>query len=61
LAAQKLENGARKKDVAFYEGQIKSAQFFAHSILPVSTGKMNVILAADNAAIDISQDAFGGK
>jgi hypothetical protein len=61
LAAQKLENGARKKDAAFYEGQIKSAQFFVHSILPVSTGKMNVILAADNAAIDISQDAFGGK
>ncbi len=61
LAAQKLDNGARKKDVAFYEGQIKSAEFFAHSVLPVSTGKMNVILAADTAAIDISQDAFGGK
>ncbi len=61
LAAQKMDNGARKKDVAFYEGQIKSAQFFVHSILPVSTGKMNVILAADSAAIDISQDAFGGK
>ena len=61
LAAQKLENGARKKDVAFYEGQIKSAEFFANSILPVSTGKMNVILAADTAIIDISEDAFGGK
>ncbi|MGD8990037.1 MAG: acyl-CoA dehydrogenase [Desulfobacterales bacterium] len=61
IAAQNLENGARKKDVAFYEGQIKSAEFFVHSILPVSTGKMNVILAADTAAIDISEDAFGGK
>jgi alkylation response protein AidB-like acyl-CoA dehydrogenase len=61
LAAQNLENGARKKDVAFYEGQIKSAEFFVHSVLPVSTGKMNVILAADTAAIDISEDAFGGK
>jgi hypothetical protein len=61
LAAQNLENGARKKDVAFYEGQIKSAEFFVNSILPVSRGKMNVILAADNAAIDISADAFGGK
>jgi alkylation response protein AidB-like acyl-CoA dehydrogenase len=61
LAAQKLENGARKKDVAFYEGQIKSAEFFAHSILPVSSGKMNVILSADTAAIDMSDDAFGGK
>jgi hypothetical protein len=61
LAAQKLKNGARKKDVAFYEGQIKSAEFFAHSILPVSSGKMNVILSADTAAIDMSDDAFGGK
>ena len=61
LAAQNLENGARKKDVAYYEGQIKSAEFFVHSILPLSTGKMNVILTADTAAIDISEDAFGGK
>ncbi|MGD2096196.1 MAG: acyl-CoA dehydrogenase [Desulfobacterales bacterium] len=61
LAAQNLENGARKKDIAFYEGQIKSVEFFVHSILPVSTGKMNVILAANTAAIDISEDAFGGK
>jgi alkylation response protein AidB-like acyl-CoA dehydrogenase len=61
IAAQNLENGARKKDVAFYEGQIKSVEFFAHSILPVSLGKMNVILAADSTAVDISEDAFGGK
>jgi hypothetical protein len=61
IAAQNLENGARKKDVAFYEGQIKSVEFFAHSILPVSLGKMNVILAADSTAVDISADAFGGK
>jgi alkylation response protein AidB-like acyl-CoA dehydrogenase len=61
IAAQNLENGAKKKDLAFYEGQIKSAEFFAHSILPVSLGKMNVILAADSAVVDISADAFGGK
>jgi alkylation response protein AidB-like acyl-CoA dehydrogenase len=61
LAAQNLENGAKKKDVAFYEGQIKSAEFFANSILPVSLGKMKAILAADNTVVDISADAFGGK
>jgi alkylation response protein AidB-like acyl-CoA dehydrogenase len=61
IAAQKLDNGARKKDVAFYEGQIKSVEFFVNSILPVSLGKMNVILTADSAAVDISEDAFGGK
>jgi len=61
IAARNLKNGARKKDVAFYEGQIKSAEFFVNSILPVSIGKMNVIMTADNSVIDISEDAFGGK
>jgi hypothetical protein len=61
LAAQNLENGAKKKDAAFYEGQIKSAEFFASSVLPVSLGKMEFIKAGDSAVIDISADAFGGK
>jgi hypothetical protein len=61
IAAKNLENGARKKDVTFYEGQIKSAEFFANSILPVSRGKMNVILGSGSEAADISEDAFGGK
>jgi alkylation response protein AidB-like acyl-CoA dehydrogenase len=61
VAAQKLATGDSKKDVAFYEGQIKSAEFFANSILPVSRGKMNVILTTNGAALEISEDAFGGK
>lgn len=61
LAAQSLANGAAKKDVVFYEGQIKSAEFFIHSILPVTRGKMNVILTTNPAALEISEDAFGAK
>jgi alkylation response protein AidB-like acyl-CoA dehydrogenase len=61
IAAQNLENGAGKKDTSFYEGQLKSAEFFVHSILPVTLGKMDVILTADSSAVDISEDAFGGK
>jgi alkylation response protein AidB-like acyl-CoA dehydrogenase len=61
LAAQNLEKGASKKDVAFFEGQIKSAEFFVYSVLPVTRGKMNVILTTNPAAIEISEDAFGGK
>ncbi len=60
-AAEKLDNGARKKDAAFYEGQLKGIEFFAHSILPVTLGKMGVILATNAAAVDISEDGFGGK
>jgi hypothetical protein len=61
VAARKLENGAKKKDVAFYEGQIRSARFFINSILPVTLGKMSAILADDGTIVDISEDAFGGK
>ena len=61
VAAQKLENGAKKKDVAFYEGQVRSARFFINSILPVTLGKMSAILADDGTIVEISEDSFGGK
>jgi len=61
IAARKLENGAKKKDAVFYEGQLKSAEFFIHGILPTSLGKMDAILETNAAAIDIAEDAFGGK
>ena len=61
IAAEKLEKGAKRKDVAFYEGQLKSAEFFIHCMLPVSLGKMDAILATNSAAVDIEEDSFGGK
>jgi alkylation response protein AidB-like acyl-CoA dehydrogenase len=61
ISAEKLGNGAKKKDAVFYEGQLKSAEFFTHSILPATLGKMDAILATNSAAIDIEEDAFGGK
>jgi len=61
IAAEKLENGAKKKDAAFYEGQLKSAEFFVHCVLPVTLGKMDAILATNSAVVDIAEDSFGGK
>jgi alkylation response protein AidB-like acyl-CoA dehydrogenase len=61
IAAEKLDNGAKKKDAAFYEGQLKSVEFFVNSVLPVTLGKMNAIIIANSAAVDISEDSFGGK
>jgi hypothetical protein len=61
IAAQKLEKGAKKKDAVFYEGQLKSAEFFIHSVLPVTLGKMESIIATNSAVVDISEDSFGGK
>jgi len=61
IAVQTLAEAPKKKDVPFYEGQVKSAQFFIHSVLPVSLGKMEAIMAGDTAALDISEEAFGSK
>ncbi len=59
LAAPKLKK--KNKDTAFYEGQLKSAQFFINSVLPVTMGKMTAILVSNGAAIEISDASFGGK
>jgi hypothetical protein len=60
IAARELENKAGKKDAAFYEGQIKSAEFFIYSILPITLGKMEAILTTNDAAVKINEDSFGG-
>ena len=60
-AIEKLSDKPRKKDITFYQGQLKSAQFFITSILPATRGKMDVILAGDTAIMDISEEAFGSK
>ena len=61
VASQKLEQKPKKKDIEFYNGMLKSAQFFINTILPVSKGKMDSILVEDTAILDISEAAFGGK
>ena len=40
---------------------MKSAQYFTQVVLPVSMGKMDAIMVTCDAAVDISEDAFGGK
>ena len=61
IAAERLAAGAKEKDAAFYEGQVKSVEFFATTVLPVTFGKMKAILAGNSAVVDIAEDAFGGK
>ncbi len=61
VATQKLQGKLQNKDIPFYEGQLKSAQFFINSVLPVSLGKMSVIMAGDTAVMDISEDSFGAR
>jgi alkylation response protein AidB-like acyl-CoA dehydrogenase len=61
IAAERLNGKAGKKDQAFYEGQIKSAEFFIQSMLPVTLGQMDAITAQCAAAVEIEDDSFGGK
>jgi len=59
VAAPKI--GAKKKDDAFYKGQINTAKFFIKTILPVSSGKLDVISEADGAIADMETEWFGSK
>ena len=61
VAKTALESGAKKKDQSFYEGQIKSAEFFALAVLPITMGKMDAIMANCAAAVEIDDKSFGGK
>jgi hypothetical protein len=61
IAATQLEKGAKKKDKAFYEGQMKSVQYFTQAVLPITIGKMDAIMTTCDAVVEISEDAFGGK
>jgi len=58
-AASKI-GGATGKDLPFYKGQIKTAQFYVETVLPVANGAMNSIQEASPAALDIEEESFGG-
>jgi alkylation response protein AidB-like acyl-CoA dehydrogenase len=60
VASEKLTAKPKKKDIAFYEGQIKTAQFFIQTELPLTSGKMDAIQGGCAAAIEISDEGFGG-
>jgi alkylation response protein AidB-like acyl-CoA dehydrogenase len=47
-----------KKQAAFYTGQIKTAEYFILTALPVTLGKMEGIRHAGNAALCIGEEAF---
>ena len=59
-AAAVKQKVAKNKDAAFYDGQLKSAEFFIHTILPTTLGKMNAIMAGNPAAVEIDERSFGG-
>jgi hypothetical protein len=51
---------APKKDQSFYEGQIKTAEFFIRTVLPITIGQMAAIEDGCDAAVTMDEGAFGG-
>ena len=49
----------KNRQAAFYEGQIRSAEFFIETLLPVTHGRMNSLQAGNAAAVEIPETAFG--
>ncbi|MFP4622953.1 MAG: acyl-CoA dehydrogenase [Gemmatimonadota bacterium] len=60
-AAEALAAGAKPKDEEFYEAQIGSAEFYTRSMLPVTLGKMDVILSAGRVEVEVPEVAFAGR
>ena len=61
VVADEKITAAKKKDKDFYDGQFKQLDFFVQSILPATLGKIEAIRNTCEAAIEISDEAFGGK
>ncbi|MFI8824316.1 acyl-CoA dehydrogenase [Streptomyces sp. NPDC053431] len=58
VAAEKLAAGASGKDVAFYQGKIAAAKFFAANVLPgVSTERL-LAEGVDGSLMDLDEAAF---
>ncbi len=56
----RIKKITKNKNAAFYEGQLKSAEYFIQTILPITIGKMNSIMESTSSVIDIPEASFGG-
>lgn len=59
VAAKATKIDSKIKDINFYKGQIKSAEFFIFSILPITLGKISAIEERRSTVIEMSPEYFG--
>ena len=59
VAAPKVEK-AKKKDKPFYEGVVKSLQFFVETQLPITMGNLKALKTTSSVAVDMDDASFGG-
>jgi hypothetical protein len=54
------ETVSKNKDTAFYDGQLKTAEYFIRAVLPITMGKLNAIIGTCPAAVEMHENSFGG-
>jgi hypothetical protein len=59
VAAPKIEK-AKKKDVAYYQGQVATADYFITCQIPTTLGKMNGLITNYKPVMEIPEAAFIG-
>ncbi|MFE8939794.1 acyl-CoA dehydrogenase [Streptomyces sp. NPDC007872] len=58
VAAEKLAAGASGKDVAFYQGKIAAAKFFAANVLPGVSTERALAESVEGSLMDLDEAAF---
>jgi alkylation response protein AidB-like acyl-CoA dehydrogenase len=58
IAIDALAGSPSEKDVAFYQGKVAAAKFFAHQRFPLLTAERSIAESTDNALMDLDENAF---
>lgn len=58
VATDHLAVASKPADVAFYEGKVASARFFARQFLPRIKAERKIVEATDNALMELAEAAF---
>ncbi|WP_327068189.1 acyl-CoA dehydrogenase [Kitasatospora sp. NBC_01250] len=58
VAQAKIEAGATGKDLAFYQGKVAGARFFARNILPTISAQRLIAEGIDLDVMELAEDAF---
>ena len=61
VAEKALAGKPKKKDLPFYDGQIKTCAYYIKNTLPLTAGRLTAIEIMDDAVIGISEEGFGSK
>ncbi|MFE0463476.1 acyl-CoA dehydrogenase [Kitasatospora sp. NPDC058965] len=58
VAQAKIDAGATGKDLAFYQGKVAGARFFARNVLPTVASQRLIAEGIDLAVMELAEDAF---